>query len=855
MSDKPPHNAIPGGGGFHKSSAYLTKSDDGYKRHGQHIDVTLHGEGLLGESLAPKRQGNMAEKFIVPPFSVLSARDGWWQNRKRMWLALGIKSELGRGGELTWQGEVAKEGTRTITQDRAAPGGSLMPAMDYSKKERDNGAGKPVVLALQAPERPGGAAVAGRALQAAGAPAARPISQDPVVLTTPAAPRYDVTSAPRLYPPSIVQSPAPIYTDPGTRINYEDPFLAAHAAELDAAADRPIIFDEASWDRTVRSAVGVDVEVFVNFFVACFKRFSDGRRIAFEKSARCELDRDGLRAAMESGVIISYNGTTYDLPIIYLALRGASNSELKAASDKIIFGNMRPWEAGRAIGVSVPKLNHIDMIESNPAVRQSLKTLHGRLHGRFMVDLPYDPAAVLTPRGMNVTTLYCHNDLDATEVVYRALREPFELRVALGREHGADFRSRSDSQIGEAIVKMRVERSLGRRIERSTDLMTTFGYDPPDFLRFSRPDLIRMLEDLRGTKFNMIGDKPAVPALLEGMKVRIGDMDYSIGIGGIHSNEAHRAVISDEDHALIDVDVASQYPNIIAKLGLYPKAIGPVFLDVYRDLIAERMTAQATGDKTKSDGIKISLNGVYGKLGSSYSLLYSPDLLIAVTLTGQLAVLMLIETAEVAGIAAVSANTDGVVFRCPHALNDVLGEIIASWESDTGFTVRRTLYRGLYSSSVNTYIAIGEDGKVKRKGAIADPWSENDLRGMMSKNPQMTVCSEAVVRYLVDGVPLDETIHRCSDPRMFVTVIKVNGGALWRGQRLGRVIRWYWSTDGEQVTYADGSRRVAKTEGARPMAELTGAVPLDLDRARYVEEARKIAADLGIQEFQQARLV
>lgn len=43
----------------------------------------------------------LAEKFLMPPFSVLNARSGEWQNRKRQWLALGIKSELGRGGGIT----------------------------------------------------------------------------------------------------------------------------------------------------------------------------------------------------------------------------------------------------------------------------------------------------------------------------------------------------------------------------------------------------------------------------------------------------------------------------------------------------------------------------------------------------------------------------------------------------------------------------------------------------------------------------------------------------------------------------------------------------------------------------------
>ena len=41
-------------------------------------------------------KGNLSDRFLLPPFTVLNAREGWWQDRKRAWLALGIKSEEGR---------------------------------------------------------------------------------------------------------------------------------------------------------------------------------------------------------------------------------------------------------------------------------------------------------------------------------------------------------------------------------------------------------------------------------------------------------------------------------------------------------------------------------------------------------------------------------------------------------------------------------------------------------------------------------------------------------------------------------------------------------------------------------------
>jgi ParB-like chromosome segregation protein Spo0J len=48
------------------------------------------------DSELPERQ-SLAERFGVAPFSVLNAREGWWQDRKRAWIAIGIQSELGRG--------------------------------------------------------------------------------------------------------------------------------------------------------------------------------------------------------------------------------------------------------------------------------------------------------------------------------------------------------------------------------------------------------------------------------------------------------------------------------------------------------------------------------------------------------------------------------------------------------------------------------------------------------------------------------------------------------------------------------------------------------------------------------------
>lgn len=44
--------------------------------------------------------GSMVKNFGCPPFSVLDTRQGYWQDGRRVWLDLGIRSELGRDDDL-----------------------------------------------------------------------------------------------------------------------------------------------------------------------------------------------------------------------------------------------------------------------------------------------------------------------------------------------------------------------------------------------------------------------------------------------------------------------------------------------------------------------------------------------------------------------------------------------------------------------------------------------------------------------------------------------------------------------------------------------------------------------------------
>jgi len=52
---------------------------------------------------------SLSDRFLVPPFTVLDARSGYWLDRKRGWLAYGIKSEVGRDGHMTIPGPTGRD--------------------------------------------------------------------------------------------------------------------------------------------------------------------------------------------------------------------------------------------------------------------------------------------------------------------------------------------------------------------------------------------------------------------------------------------------------------------------------------------------------------------------------------------------------------------------------------------------------------------------------------------------------------------------------------------------------------------------------------------------------------------------
>lgn len=311
-----------------------------------------------------------------------------------------------------------------------------------------------------------------------------------------------------------------------------------------------------------------------------------------------------------------------------------------------------------------------------------------------------------------------------------------------------------------------------------------------------------------------------------------------MGIGGLHSSESSVSHHATGTTRIVDRDVTSYYPSIILNESLYPAHLGPSFLEVYRGLVERRVHAKHAGLKVMSDALKICVNGSFGKLGSKWSVLYSPDLLIQVTLTGQIALLMLIEALEEAGIKVISANTDGVVSIVPEYERKRFEFAVLLWEIATGFNTEETEYSDLYAKDVNNYIAVKPDGTTKLKGLYAPAG--------MSKNTTNEICVEAVIAKLTQGIDVRLTIGACHDIRKFVTIRKVNGGAKYGDELLGKAVRWYYAKGETRcIEYAANGNRVARSQGARPVMELPDRLPDDIDYDWYAAEAESILSDVG----------
>jgi DNA polymerase elongation subunit (family B) len=581
-----------------------------------------------------------------------------------------------------------------------------------------------------------------------------------------------------------------------------------------------------------------DVECYKNYFLVSF--LNDYGKVAHvEMRGDGKLDVAKLSRFMKTNTTIGFNSNCYDIYMIAGALENRSCAELKAMSQEIIMSKLPPW---RAVDVAIPRdWDTIDIIEVLPG-QASLKIYGARINQPKLQDLPYPHDATLTDTQMDAVRDYCVNDLRVTKALADKIAPQIALRVDMGAQYGLDLRSKSDAQIAEAVLKSEIEAISGKTLRplvvRDGE---TVRYTDPGIVSFNDPGLTDIFERICAHDFELLGNGSIkMPDWLADTKIKIGSGSYQMGIGGLHSTEKAQSVRAGDGYFLCDFDVASYYPNIILQQAVEPVNMTGHFLQVYQSILDRRLVAKRTGDKVTNETLKIVVNGSFGKLGSKWSILYAPNLLIQTTITGQLCLLMLIEAYEAAGARVVSANTDGVVVLAPKALEGTIAQVNWDWQMATSYELERTDYAALHSRDVNNYIAVKLDGSTKGKGVFGG--------AAISKNPDFPIVAGAMADYLCGKADFRDVIRQCDDITKFVTVRKVTGGAEWRGDTLGKSVRFYYSTDAAQdeaITYIKSGNKVPKSDGAKPLMGLPDVMPNDVDLERYVGMAMIALKGMG----------
>ena len=531
-----------------------------------------------------------------------------------------------------------------------------------------------------------------------------------------------------------------------------------------------------------------DFEVYPNWnHVSLLK---DGTWFQFNSP----IDKGALAEVIKNETLVGFNNRNYDNIILAAVLMGFSTKRIYQLSKDLIRSVHHSWQIREAYGlVDLTKHPTLDFIDLQPLVagRVGLKLLGARMHHPKLQELPYDPDSEVDTKQQKILAEYCKNDCLITEKLYALLKPQLVLRADMGDKYDVDLRSSGDASIAEKVILAEYAKSTGVnavQVKKSIVTQNENQYKAPAFIKPITPVVKQLLQDMESSVYQLSASgHPVLPELLKDRVISIGDRSFKIGLGGLHSIDNSGMYTVDDDHIIVDVDVTSYYPAILIQTGWYPPQMSSQFSSIFKTLVDDRIAAKKAGNTTDAYSLKIVVNSTFGKTGDQYSALYAPELTIGITLTGQLALLMLIERMEQGGLDVISANTDGVTVRIRKDDDNLLKQVCSAWEQATGFNLERSDYKLLAQRDVNAYIAVTTDGKVKAKGALA---VHNDL----THNPVGNIIQIAIAENLRSGTSVEQTILRSTDLTDFLFVRKVTGGATKEGHPIGSVVRFYYST-------------------------------------------------------------
>jgi hypothetical protein len=347
---------------------------------------------------------------------------------------------------------------------------------------------------------------------------------------------------------------------------------------------------------------------------------------------------------------------------------------------------------------------------------------------------------------------YNLNDVMSTYAFYERSIDKIELRKSLSKTYDLPCLNFSDSKIGESLIlklycdkmgiapyEVRKLRSNRTKIALNELIFPYINFDSQEFNQILNTFKSKVITETKGSISESV--------IYKGFK-------YDYGCGGIHGCIKPGVYTSDSQYVIIDADVASLYPNIAIKNGLFIEHLGKHFIDVYdKDIVQKRLTAKKEGNMAISDALKLSANSVYGKSNDINSFLYDPEYTMATTVNGQLLLSMLAEMLvdNVHDITVLQVNTDGITVKIPRDELDMYYVMCREWEEQTNLTLEYVEYDKMVIRDVNNYLSVKTDGKVKYKGCF-------EINKDYHKDNSFKVIQIALSDYFTKGISVEQTI-------------------------------------------------------------------------------------------------
>ena len=514
--------------------------------------------------------------------------------------------------------------------------------------------------------------------------------------------------------------------------------------------------------------------------------------------------------------------------------------------------------------VDLYKIHHFD----NMAKSTGLKKLEIAMRSISVIDTPTDYIhRPLTDAEMDETIVYMCHDISETLKFYWASKDAIDFRDELAAEYPdlGDVMNFNDTKIGKKLFERELElaspgicytREGGRKAPRQTIRSS-----------IALGEVISPKVIFRTPEFEAIRQRLAASVIVEtkgvfeDMKANVGGIDFVFGVGGIHGSVHNRSVYPDADHDLIDVDVASYYPNLAITNRFYPEHLSELFCDINKQLFDRRI---AVGKKTvKGGALKLALNGVYGDSGNVYGPFFDTKYMMSITINGQLLLCMLAEWCMGQGAQMIQVNTDGITCLVRKDRRADFMQVCGQWEHHTGLELEYTDYSAMHIRDVNNYMAVkAKDGSVKRIGAYAyvTPLEDPATRELnWHKNHSNRVVAMAAEAYAIRGTPIADFIMNHRDPFDFMGSIKVPRNARLeqrfadgRIEPVQNITRYYVSTSSAAGALTKIMAPLAKNPGVERVIGIEKGWTVkivndarlfdwnDVNWLYYIEEAKKL---------------